>query len=382
MPSIPYVKKKIGQTYLVWFQNSNLYFQFDEPAWYVFSLITKRYKTSTIAQRFSHRYSFPLSESLHFIEEIRSEAEKINKPFYTQKDIRPFPKAINDYQVKPFTIHYYQLGNCVIQFSYETSLFEYWIHPLISHFETKAASDNMPLFELFEYQKQIAFRYNGEVMGLWAQDETQFVKGKIFMFFINLMHGKTADDWLMTVHASAITDGKKTILFTAKPGKGKTTFASLLQSHGYQLISDDFVPVDRHAGNAYPFPIAISVKQGSVELLKPVYPELEETKPVYLSAEKIVHYISPLNHKEVINEIHPVHALIFIEYNSSIDFQLEQIEPLPILKTLLDQVWVTPIQENASKFLDQIFQISFYNLTYSDNEKAMDAIKNLFDHEQ
>ena len=381
MQTIPYIKKKIGPSYLVWFQNSNLYFHMLEPAWFVFSKTVKKYKASTIAKLFSHRYNISSEESFSFVCEIQSEIEKRNVPKYSPNKIDQFSQALNKYQFKPFSFRNYKLGNQIITFSYESPNFESYIHPLISHFETTASCNDMPLFELFLYRDQIAFRFNGETKGLWSKDETQFVKGLIFMFLVNAMHNKTDDDWLMTVHASAITNGKKTILFTADPGNGKTTFAALLHAHGFQLISDDFVPIDRHKFNAYPFPISMSVKPGSMEILTPIFPVLEEKADTYLTPEKVVRYIPPSNHLDIINSIFPVHELIFIEYNSSVDFKLEKLDPVVALKALLDQVWVTPIKGNSNILLDRVMEISFFKLTYSNNQKALEAITNLFEYD-
>ena len=381
MPAIPFIKKKIDNSHLVWFQNSNLYLQLKEPAWFVFSKTVKRYKSSTIANLFSERYNISLEESLQFVHEIRAEIDKMNKPIHPPIRIDQHSTALATHHFTPFSTHYYKLGNQIIVFSFASAHFESYIHPLIAHFETSETQSDMPLFELFLYQERIAFRFNGEVKGLWATDETQYVKGMIFMFLVNVMHDKTDDHWLMTVHASAITNGKKTILFSAEPGKGKTTFAALLQSSGFQLISDDFVPIDRYTFSAYPFPISVSVKPGSMELLKPLFPILEDKPLTFLSAEKSVRYIPPSNHAEVIHSVFPVKELIFIEYNSAIDFKLEKLDPIVALKALLDQVWVTPIQGNATILLDRIMEISFFKLTYSNNQKALAAISNLFEHD-
>jgi len=381
MPSIPFIKKKIGASRLVWFQNSNQYLQLKEPAWFVFSKTVKRYKAITIAELFSARYAVSLKESLQFVHEIRAEIDKRNQPIHAPTNIDQLSAGINKHHFIPFSVYRYKLGNRVIKFSYASAHFESYIHPLIAHFETTKSQSDMPLFELFPYRDRIAFRHNGEAKGLWTKDETQYVKGLIFMFLVNAMHDKTDDHWLMTVHASAITNGRKTILFSAEPGKGKTTFAALLQAQGYQLISDDFVPIDRHTFSAYPFPISVSVKPGSMDLLTPLFPELEERTLTYLSAEKSVRYIPPTNHAEIINAIFPVKELIFIEYNSAVDFNLEKLDPIIALKALLDQVWVTPIPGNASILLDRVMEISFYKLTYSNNQKALEAISNLFEHD-
>jgi hypothetical protein len=60
---------------------------------------------------------------------------------------------------------------------------------------------------------------------------------------------------------------------------------------------------------------------------------------------------------------------------------MEKLDPIRAIKLLLDQAWVTPTPGNASLLFDWITQISFFKLTYSNNDKALGAIKNLFDHE-
>ncbi|MDP2335707.1 MAG: hypothetical protein Q8N05_04505, partial [Bacteroidota bacterium] len=79
MVAIPYIKKKIGSFYLVWFQNSNLYIQLEEPAWFVFIKTTKRYKPETIAKEFSARYDVTGEESLSFVMDIRLQILAMNQ---------------------------------------------------------------------------------------------------------------------------------------------------------------------------------------------------------------------------------------------------------------------------------------------------------------
>jgi len=390
MPSIPYLKKRIGRSYLVWFQNSNSYFQLEEPAWFVLRKTAKRYKSATIAKEFTIRYGTTPNKSLKFVKDIRSEIDKRNQTNKAQNIPDQVSNDLNEYKFIPYSIHHYRFGNKLISFSFESRLFEYYLHPLISHFETTDKLTNapsqinheMPLFELFAYQEQIIFRYNGEVKGIWTKEETNFVKGLIFMFLINVMHNKTDADWLMTVHASAITNGKKTILFSAAPGKGKTTIAALLQSRGYRLISDDFVPIDRSSFSAYPFPIAMSVKEGSMNLLSALFPALEQKTLSYISPEKSVRYLPPTHFLDVTKDIHHVQEFIFIHYDSSVDFIWEKLDPVKAMKLLLEEAWIAPVQGNAALLFDRIMEISFFQLTYSNNQKALDAITNLFDHDK
>lgn len=382
MPAIPYIRKKIGSSNLVWFENSNSYVQLEEPAWFVFHKTTLRCRPSTIAKAFEQRYGISGDNSIKFVNEILAEIEKLNKMEITGNECNPDIDMLSGYQFTPYSIHQYYLGDNPITFTFESRIFEYYIHPLISHLETEFENRDIPHFELFEHEKKVVYRFNGEVKGVWSSDETHLVKGKIFIDLINVMHTKTDDDWLMTVHASAISNRKKTILFSASPGNGKTTMAALLQSRGYQLISDDFVPIDRKSFNAWPFPIAMSVKQGSMNLLVSLFPELEHKELSYITPEKSVRYLANNVNQNSTPGRFPVKEVVFIAYNPKVDFIVEKLDTISGFKLLLDQAWIVPFAGNAEILLEWIPSVTFIKLTYSDNEKALNAITELFSHEQ
>lgn len=381
MPEIAYLKIKVDHSYLVWFKNSNTYFQLEEPAWFVFKKLVKRYKSATIASEFAERYGVTQDESHTFVNDIRSEIAKLNQPCDMTTSVH-YATELNEYDFVPYATHHYRFGSESITFSYDSRALEYYIHPLISHFETNDGKQGLSVFELFSREEKIVFRFNGEVKGTWTCDETHLVKGMIFMYLINAMHNKTHADWLMTVHASAITNGKKTILFSAPPGSGKTTIAAILQARGYQLISDDFVPIDRTRFCAFPFPIAMSVKEGSMELLKPLMPGLEQKSLNYITPGKSVRYMAPAKFADIMSATHPVGAIIFVKYEPSVDCLLEKMNPLKGIKHLLQQAWIAPASGNAAILLERVTQTPFYSLTYSNNHKALALITSLFDHDK
>ena len=380
MTQIPHVKKKIGDTHLIWFQNSNNFTQLEEPAWFVFRNTLKGYDPETIAKLLSSRYGIDFSDSLDFVTEISRMIEQMNKP-ETEEISEEFSAETTEYTFKPYSLHNYLIGNRFISFSFQSSYYENYLHPLIAHFETKEKHRQSPLFELFEKGGRTIFRFNHEVKGTWTIDESHLVKGRIFMHLLNVMYGRTDADWLMTVHASAITNARKTILFSAAPGSGKTTIAALLQAKGFHLISDDFVPIDKQTFCAYPFPIAMSVKPGSLEVLASYYPALEQKPLQFINPEKSVRYL-PLNlNSELESLIHPVQDFVVIQYDQLTDFTFEKLDPLDAVAYLLDQAWVSPSQENAAILFDRLLKTNFYKLTYSNTERALEAITNLFNYD-
>jgi hypothetical protein len=48
---------------------------------------------------------------------------------------------------------------------------------------------------------------------------------------------------ILTIHASAITDGTRAILFAGQSGRGKSTLAATFLDHGWRLLSDDVVAI-------------------------------------------------------------------------------------------------------------------------------------------
>lgn len=381
MPAIKYVKKKIGLAYLVWFQNSNQYTQLEEPAWFVFSKTVKRYKVDTIATECALRYGLHFDECLQFVHDLRNMINQMNQPTQLIDRVNNYPEELKTKKFIPYSRRRYKLTHNLIEFSFENKQFESYIHPLISYLETNINSSKISHIELYNYLDKSVLRLNGEVKGTWTLDRIPRLIGYTYMCMINEMYDKTDDFWLMTVHAAALTNGRKTILIPAESGSGKTTMAAMLQSRGYELLSDDFVPIDRHLLRAWPFPIAMSVKHGALEVLSSIYLDLEQ-KPIKQTAtKKAVRYLSPKYNPEFLKLAFPIKEVVSIKYDPTVEFEFTKADRFSSIKLMLDQSWILPNPGNAGIFLDQVAKWTFYQLTYSNNEKALAAISKLFDHD-
>lgn len=53
---------------------------------------------------------------------------------------------------------------------------------------------------------------------------------------------------ILTIHASAVTDGERAILFAGPSGHGKSTLAAAFLDVGYRLLSDDVVAIRSYPG--------------------------------------------------------------------------------------------------------------------------------------
>jgi hypothetical protein len=372
MYRIPYLKTKIGQTYIVYLKNSNHYIQLEEPAWFVFSRLREGYRPTTTAQKFSERYSISYNESLVFVNNFKRELQGLIPQ--SKLDKNPDSLIYNSFHL--VCSKTYLINNCKIQFSFSTDYLCSMIHPLLNHFEVENSEKPTDQFELYHSEKKIFLRVNGQIAGDWTFEETAYVKGVIFMQMANIIYKKTTNEWLMTFHASAVSNGESTILFTAPPNHGKTTFAMLLKNAGYRLISDDFIPVD-HSGLTYPFPLSVSIRQ-SADVLNDVVPGLTTLPVKHINSEKSVRFVSFNEEYSYGDFILPIKAIVFIKYDKNTTISSEKLPSEKAIQPFFEQTWISPGSDVAEKLFGILPKIEFYNLIYSDFDKALSFINNLF----
>ena len=364
--------------YVVWMASCNQYLRLEEPAYFVFTSYEKYGNLELAVSQCAGRYSIPEDECRQFVTEILDGVEAIEQAAMLRNYSLPDDEGLREKTFTPFSVRHYSINGKLLCFHFGTRLYEHYLHPLLQHLETETSLPHTPVFEIFGHNNRVILRANQQIKGIWGEDETHRLKGMAFLQILNTVYEKEDDDWMAIIHASAVTNGTKTIVFAARPGSGKSTIAALLQQKGFALVSDDFVPLERHTQQAFPFPAAMSVKEGATALLSAWYPWLYGQGELQQSiTHKPVRYL-PVEGKTVPAQ---VKEIIFIKYDAASDFEMEQLSGTEALKMLLDETWTSPLPENAARFLNWYPSVSCYRLTYSNNEKALQSIINLFEHD-
>ena len=370
------VIRYIDDAHIVWFSNGNQYIRLEEPAFFVFRCGEKGMDMDLIVNQCVERYGIQEEESRQFVTHIANSIEAIKqRPVNKESDFRT-NKELQARPFLPFSKHNYTIQGKSICFHYANRLYEYYLHPLLEHLENEANPSKYVLFELFPHHEKIVLRVNGVVLGMWREAETHLLKGMVYLQLLNVVYDKSDHDWLAIIHASAVTNGTKTIVFTAAPGNGKSTIAALLHHKGYQLVSDDFVPLERMTCKAYPFPVAMSVKDGAFGMLSLLYPLLCNDAHLQTSTtNKQVKYL-PVDGRALPAS---VKEIIFIKYDPAVDFQMEKLPRPEAFKMLLDETWTSPSADNAERFLDWFTTINCYRISYSNNERIIHELDQLFE---
>ncbi|MCP3667412.1 MAG: hypothetical protein GY696_33780 [Gammaproteobacteria bacterium] len=79
----------------------------------------------------------------------------------------------------------------------------------------------------------------------------------------------------LAFHSAALSNHGKTLIMPASSGSGKSTLSAALMTQGWQCLSDELAIIDPVERMLIPMHMPMSIKLGSIETLRPYYPEME-----------------------------------------------------------------------------------------------------------
>ena len=367
------VIKKIGSSHILWFEESNYWTQFEEPVWYIYQGLNSGQPAESISQKFSVRYDLNIIESLAFVKDIIKEIQKLSSPTFNPP--RTFTASRFESPSHFFSSRTYLINNKVFQICYVSKALEYAIHQSFAHLETKNKTKPHFIFETFISDSASVLKIAERA---WAEEDPNLLRKRIFIEITGLLYGKTDKDWLTFIHGSAVSNGKECIILSAGIGSGKSTMAALLCKQGLQFVTDDYVPIDSRFCKTYPFPAALSVKDGAYPVLLPLYDQLETVEVFHFKGtNKTVRYLAFPAGKNFYKPL-PVRNLIIIKYNPDKSYSFRKVPTLEAIRRFNEEAWVSPSPSHARKFITWFPKLNCYELEYSDNEKAIKVILGLF----
>lgn len=372
-----YTYRQIEDTYVVWFEPANRFMRLQAPAFRVLEDWTNKLPELQIMWNCAREFKLRMGDAHRFVIEVTEQLQSLVSNYRLDKIVSPSGRLVPLPDPATLSTKYYGINGQDFRFRYSHPDLEDLIHPGFVYLENHNPEDLVDhSFDLFYSGKQIILQTDGK--NSWSCPDTasaQFV-GLVYLQLLNCIYHSTDDQWMGAVHASAVTAGKGAILFTAPSGSGKSTFAAILMNEGYQVLSDDFSPVSLKNAKVYPFPEGISVKDRSLELLQSYFPSLGK------SGESL-----PYDVREIFLPISngalpapaPVTAIVFLQYNPEVKVEFKKIPNIDAMDRFLQQLWLSPTSEVASRFMDWYFQIPCYTLNYSNTTQAIKTISKLFE---
>jgi hypothetical protein len=377
--SLLFLERSVEGKKIIWFPTNNHYMLVEIPAYTILCRLINGDGLKNTAEWCSNFYDLPKSEATRFVHEIQEMIKIQSTPVAKKGDFNLLIHKEPDFS-KFFSRKFYLLNGLKYQTDFETEELEYLIHPKFAHLEADVNKPADHHFQVFCNHGNYILKVNGTIIGEWPPEDAHFLSGKFSMELVNHLYGKTESDWMAVFHASAIRNANRCILFLGDSGSGKSTAAAVLMESGFDLLADDFVPVDAASGEVNFFPAAVSVKKNALDHLIPIYPQLASATEFYFPGmNKTVRYLPPLTDAENNMSGTSCNALVFIKYEKDSGLKLEQLKKDVAFQKLVPDSWISPLPENATRFLDWFIEMPCYQLTYSNNEMMVKTVKKLFE---
>ncbi len=187
-----------------------------------------------------------------------------------------------------------------------------------------------------------------------------------------------------TLHAGAVCGPEGAILLPAVSGAGKTTLTGFLVARGWRYCGDDVVGLGRlgATGEIYllPFPTALGIKDGSVEILRPFFPSLNDVSPVAYGAKSVRFFACDDGRSAIDESWRKLRALVFPTFAAGANLHLEAISETDALRLILQSGWGNGVEFDRAGFellVEAVNTLPRYRLEYSSLEAAASALEHL-----
>jgi len=356
---------------VVWFEKSNQWVKLDEPQWFIFLLYEKQTGRKEAAEQFAKAYEVTAEQAAQIVSNIYDSIDKLLNPDFPLPDFTRDAEEVNRIKLSNTKTRHYQFGEKRFSITYGSPSLEAYIHLPFAHLETGVAEKPAIHLDVFPYCGRFVLRMYAPDRHSLTADESPQIKRLLFVELASWLYDKPEKDWLSFVHASAVQREGEVLLLSSASGSGKSTMAGLLMLNGFELFSDDFVPVGAADGLLYPFPAALCIKSESIPLLQ--YMGL---KPFVKNRIAPLAYVKPIS-DSIMKKPQAARNLVFIRYRKGAGMNLNPISITEALQHFHQEAWVGDTMERAGKFLEWFTGLNFYSLEYDDNKRAIEALTKL-----
>jgi len=270
-----HVYRVIGRKTAAWFPEANKYVLADPRVIEAARAISAGEESKDVIACCIERLGFSRSDAARLCDAAR---KLIPEP----PDERPGPghETVDTFisersDSPPFSEKNYSISSRVLKVIYTSAQAEFAIHPRFAHLETGPAHRPHHYLEIHHHRGRYALRVDGRPAGMWPEEQEHVFTGRFCMKLLEMAYGKREREWMAVLHAAGISDGKRALVFAGDSGTGKSTLAAIMLAHGFDVLADDFLPLEGKAGLLCRFPGAVSIKKEALGLLSPRFPELQ-----------------------------------------------------------------------------------------------------------
>ena len=248
------------------------------------------------------------------------------------------------------------------------------VRALFSHLETPGA--------VVQSRMMIARTPSGEFVLVedgqerLRTDETAIAVGALYVAVLERI--RPGLQWFALMHGAALVRHGHGFALIGSTGSGKSTLAAGLMAAGFDYLADDLVALAQPDAAIVPWPLPISVKPGSLDILASRYPDLAQAaryQTKNIEARLLLPDADAWDTPPV-----KLKTLIFPRFIAGTTPQTRRLSPFEALERLLtDRVWLgDPItEERVTAFLAWLDDTPAYALSYGTLDDAVGLVESV-----
>ena len=354
-------------THIMWFEKSNKYIVVND-------LLNNLILNSIDADK------FPINTSL--LKQNKINSEKLKQIIYNIKTLLEecnfeYYNINSQHSVsiaEEYTHHSkFKFNKRVVKIEYSDERLKSLIDPKFNHLRCNEKEETT--YKVQEKNKKINLFKNNKFLGSWGRKKMHEFLGKVSMELTSFFHGMNDSDWSVVFHGSTLCKENSCLMLTGDSGSGKSSLSAILISDNFNLIADDFSPMDDN-GTHYNFPSAISIKEGFFPEAKKLFKSFSELNEYFINDLKgNVKYLPGNNNKSILKS--NCNTILNVKFGTDLKNEIKVLNKGNALEKILPDSWISRDFKDAKAFINWAKSSTFYDLTYNDNNKALKMIKEI-----
>lgn len=278
-----------------------------------------------------------------------------------------------------FAHRHYRLLDTTVCLRFGSAALERDVHPVIAHLEVRARDTVDCELRLLDAGAGAAVLVEGilpvgvcerrEEIAPLVQATIQHVASRRHPCFLQ-------------IHAGVIGDGESALLLPGAPGSGKSTLTGGASAVGFRYLSDELAHLDEDTLEVRPFPMSLTLKEGSIAPLASHHPEAAAL-PVWVREDLIeVRYLPPPPGALGFDweRSYPVRAVVFPRYAPDVQTTMQPISQGEALQRLMAEALVLPTlldRRKVRSLARWVRRTPFYELSMSSLPRALELLGTL-----
>jgi Coenzyme PQQ synthesis protein D (PqqD) len=248
------------------------------------------------------------------------------------------------------------------------------IRELLAHLETPGARPQARI-EIRQVTPDETALFNNGIERIRTRDDGVLVGG-LWQAILELIHPNV--EWIAHIHGAAVARDGVALALCGPSGSGKSTLTAGLTGTGFDYLADDLVAVAAPGGTIVPWPVPLSLKPGSIDILTSHRPDLAHA-PRYRTKGVEARLLVP-PHTAWEEAAVRLGCLIFPRFTEGGTAELQRISTFQAIERLLtDRIWIGhPITaERVATFLAWLSGTPAYAATYGTLDDGMRLIEDV-----